>query len=151
MIDLRPATEHDLTEMVEIAINANAESRFVGEVDIEAAREYLRDFMIYDDRQIVVADNGGEIVGGVILALSKEIWAQPLCYVIKFWVLPAGRRTNASRLLVDYIFEVANDHDCLAVYSTATAELDDREQRLFVNLLKRSGFRDCGPTMKASL
>jgi len=151
VIILRTATEHDLQALVEMVEDANAESRFVGQVDIESAREYLREFIIYDDREIVVADDNGEVIGAIILAVSKEFWTQPLCYVIKFWVLPEGRRTNAARLLLDYIFEYAQDHDCLAVYSTATAELEDREQRLFVNLLKRNGFRDCGPTMKASL
>lgn len=151
MIALRTATEHDLQALVEMVEDANAESRFVGEIDIERAREYLRNFIIYDDRQIVVADDDGEVIGALILATSHEFWTRPLCYVIKFWVLPQGRRTNTARLLLDYIFEYAEDHNCAAVYATATAELEDREQKLFVNLLKRNGFKECGPTMKASL
>lgn len=151
MIVLRTATEHDLQALVEMVEDANAESRFVGDVDVENARDYLRDFIIYDDRKIVVADDEGEVIGALILALSHEFWTQPLCYVIKFWVLPEGRRTNTARLLLDYIFEYAEENNCLAVYATATAELEDREQKLFVNLLKRNGFKECGPTMKASI
>tara|TARA_R110000772_G_scaffold10899_10_gene34447 strand:+ start:55 stop:513 length:459 start_codon:yes stop_codon:yes gene_type:complete len=151
MITLREAGEHDLDAMVQIALHGTRESAFEGVVCPDRAREYLRAHIHWDEASAMLAEDNGEIVGGVLLVASHEVWEQPLCYLLKFWVLPSGRGTNTARLLMSYIHSWAKENDCSAIYATATAELDAQEQKLFENLLKRSGFVNCGPTMKARI
>lgn len=144
---LRKATFEDVPRMVAIAAEGATESAAFGTFDVPRAIEYLETFLTWDDAIIMLAVDD-EILGGIILVKSHEIWTQPLCYIVKFWLSKAGRRTRASRRLIRFAESWARRQDCIAVYATATGELSDREQKLFENMMKRSGYSDVGPTLK---
>ena len=148
MIDLRFAYEKDIDLLIEGFREAHGESAFKGEFDVEMARNYISNFlnMRYSKFRIAVQDD--EILGGVMMAASYEWCRQPLAYVVKFWVFKKGRRTRAARLLMDYVDQFAKEYDCSAIYATATAELDNREQKLFENLFHRNDFVDVGATLR---
>ena len=148
MIETRFAYDKDVDALIEGFREAHNESAFKGEFDVEMARNYISHFlnMRYSKFRIAVQDD--EILGGVMMAASYEWCRQPLAYVIKFWVFKKGRKTRAARLLMDYVDQFAKEYDCSAIYATATAELDDREQKLFENLFHRNGFVDVGATLK---
>ena len=171
---IRPATFEDVPMMLAIAAEGSAESRFAGLFDAKRTLEYLETYLAWDDAEIIVAtktvgpDNEGfdqtkeyrrytvdrrhsfveRILGGVILVRAYEMWSQPICYIVKFWIGRHGRRTSASRRLIKAVDDWAIKHDCLAIYATATGELSDREQNLFENMMTKTGYLNGGPTLK---
>ena len=148
MIELRTATESDISGILDIVEEADNESFFKGDYDRWTASYYLQNFIDDDHSVIMLATKDGEIMGAVIMAASWEFWKKPIAYVVKFWIKVAGRRTRAARLLVGYIEQFAREHECTDVYATATAELDEKEQRLFENLFYKNGFSNVGATMR---
>ena len=148
MIELRIADHSDIDAILEIIEEGNQESRFTGEYDSWTARNYLKHFLEIPDADICLAELDGELLGGVMMCASWEWCKQPLGYVVKFWVRKAGRRTQAARFLMKFIDDFAAEYQCSAVYATATAELDAREQKLFENLFYKNGFADVGATLK---
>jgi GNAT superfamily N-acetyltransferase len=149
--ELRTATEHDVEEILDITEQFMAETSYEVVYDREQARQYIRGHALAEDFDIIVAEIDGRIVGGVLLAASSEVQVQPFCYVCKFFVLPEGRRSTAARDLLGAVKTWAENHDCSHVFATATAGLDEREQRLFVNLMKRGRYDDVGPVLCLSL
>tara|TARA_R100001594_G_C4021849_1_gene259349 strand:+ start:561 stop:1031 length:471 start_codon:yes stop_codon:yes gene_type:complete len=142
-------TELDLA--VDICEAGVEETRLGVEFDRENARNWIWSYMQSAVTDVLVADVDGELVGGVMLAESHEMFTRPMCYMAKFWVLPAGRRTRAARELMRSTVAWANSRDCSHIYVTATADLDEREQRLFINLMKRTGFQEKGPVLSKQL
>ncbi len=134
--------------MLAIAAEGSAESRFAGSFDAKRTLEYLETYLAWDDAEIIVAENDGKMLGGVILVRAYEMWRQPICYIVKFWIGRHGRRTSASRRLIKAVDDWAIKHDCLAIYATATGELSDREQNLFENMMTKTGYLNVGPTLK---
>ena len=151
MIELRKATEADIDAILEIIAEGHNESAFVGNYDEWTARHYLKGFMELQHSTLMLAIDGDEILGGVMMAASYEWCLEPIAYVVKFWVRVAGRRTTAARQLMQYIDEFARSWGCTSIYATATAELDKTQQKLFENLFAKHGFADCGATLKKGL
>jgi len=151
MIELRIAQVSDLDAILEIMAEGHNESAFVGTYDAWTARHYLKSFMQLDHSELMLAVDGDEILGGVMMAASWEWCKEPIAYVVKFWVRVSARRTRASRHLMQYIDEFARSWGCSSVYATATAELNKTEQRLFENLFAKHGFANCGATLKKGL
>tara|TARA_Y100001973_G_scaffold106280_1_gene183134 strand:+ start:7749 stop:8249 length:501 start_codon:yes stop_codon:yes gene_type:complete len=157
---IRPATFDDVPMMLAIAAEGSAESRFAGSFDPQRTLEYLETYLAWDDAEIIVATEdpldipfsrqtiAGKMLGGVILVSAYEMWRQPICYIVKFWIGRHGRRTSASRRLIKAVDDWAIKHDCLAIYATATGELSDREQNLFENMMTKTGYLNVGPTLK---
>jgi len=147
-VDIREATEFDLVWMLDAAENIIDETSYDLTFNRDHARDHLRHYVSGTPGWIaLLAETESEVVGGVLMAESLEFHDTPLLYVTKFWVLPSGRRTRAARSLLEGVGNYAEERNCTHIFATATAGLDAREQRLFVNLLTRSGFRDTGPVM----
>ena len=150
-VRLREATHHEIPAMSEIASQGSNESKFVGTFSLANCVDYLTTFVEWEDATVMLAVDDDIVLGGVILVKSREVWEQPLCYLVKFWISKAGRRTPASSRIMRFIDAWAERNKCLAVYATATGELSDREQRLFENMMKKSGYSDVGPTLKTRI
>lgn len=148
MIELRLAVLDDLPALVAAAVEANGESAFVGEFSQPAAEDYYKYFIGQGGRETVIAEQDGAFLGAILLAASWEYWTRPMGYICKIWVTKAGRRTRAARDLFAYADAWSVRNDCLALYVTSTAELNAKEQRLFENLLSRSGYSPVGQTFK---
>ncbi len=144
---IRSVEDTELDAVVDICEAGVEETNLDVSFDRETARNWLWTYMQSVEADILVADMDGDLVGGVMLAESAEIFKKPMCYMAKFWVLPEGRRTSAARELLKASVAWAKERDCSHLYVTATADLDEREQRLFINLMKRAGFTDKGPVL----
>ena len=145
---IRCATKDELDLLVDIAEGINGESAHAFTFNRENARMHIWQFLASSDWDIIVAEQDGEIVGGVMLAESLEFHDDPLCYVCKFWVLPNARSTRVGVMLTEAMVDWAREHQCTDVFVTATAGLDAKNQRAFVWLMSRQGFKECGPVMK---
>jgi hypothetical protein len=90
-ITIRPPDPTELDTLVEVVAQGIEESQLDVELDYQAARDFLWLYINDGETSVLVADQDGDIVGGVMLAEAKEFFIKPLCYVCKFWVLPKGR------------------------------------------------------------
>lgn len=148
---IRSVEDTELDAVVDICEAGVEETKLDVSFDRETARNWLWTYMQSAEADILVADMDGDLVGGVMVVESNEIFTQPMCYMAKFWVLPAGRRSRAARDLMKATVDWAEERNCSHIYCTATADLDDREQRLFINLMKRTGFQEKGPVLSKGI
>lgn len=151
MIKIREAMPGDLPDLVDLARAATDESSYNIEFDQFQAAAYIQSVLWDNDFGVLLAYDGPRVVGVVQLASSLEYHTKPFCYVMKFWVLPTARRTDAARQLAEKTLDWAQVHGCSHIFVTATAEIDPREQRLFINLMRRQGFVDGGPVLHKEL
>ena len=147
---IRPAEEADLPQILSVTEQGTRESAFAGTYDRERTTDYVRTHMYWDDAAVIVAiDDNEKLVGGFIAVTGYEMWAERLCGLSKFWVLQ--RRTNTARLLVQALIDFSEDRECMSIYVSATAQLAQKEQKLFENLLTRAGFDHAGAVMKRDM
>lgn len=148
----RAATRDDLAVMLLGAREANAESTWKLTWNDDYAERYLNALIESPTTDAIVVEIEGAlrpvIAGAAFVAASYEFHDEPLCYVCKFWILPAYRRGDLSTKLTQATIDWAYDHGCSHVFTTATAGLDRVQQSLFVRLMKRHGFEDVGPVMQ---
>ena len=71
MIELRIAQVSDLDAILEIMAEGHNESAFVGTYDAWTARHYLKSFMQLEHSTLMLAVDGDEILGGVMMAASE--------------------------------------------------------------------------------
>ncbi len=148
---IRCATKDELDLLVDISESINSESSHAFTFNRENARTHIWQFLASPDWDIIVAEVDGEIVGGVMLSENMEFHDEPLCYVCKFWVLPGARSTRVGAMLAEAMVGWAREHQCTDMFVTATAGLDAKNQRAFVWLMSRQGFKECGPVLQLCL
>ena len=148
---VRLAELEDASELVERTTEANEESNYGLSYNKANAFKYLYDYIRYEDSDILVAEKDDEIIGFVMMGRSLEFHDKPFGYIGKFWVFASGRRTSAGRNLISYALKWAKDKDCSNLFVTATAELPEKEQQLFINLMKKSGLVERGPVLSLKI
>tara|TARA_A100000172_G_scaffold73867_1_gene55626 strand:- start:96 stop:554 length:459 start_codon:yes stop_codon:yes gene_type:complete len=148
---IRSIEDTELDAAVDICEAGVEETTLDVSFDRDTARNWLWTYMQSPEADILVADIDGDLVGGVMVVESNEIFTKPMCYMAKFWVLPAGRRSRAARELLKATIAWAEERDCSHLYVTATADLHEIEQRLFINLMKRAGFQEKGPVLSKGI
>lgn len=148
---VRLAELEDTSELVELTAEANKESNYGLAYNKDHAFKYLYDYIRNEDADILVAEKYDEIIGFVMMGRSFEFHDKPFGYIGKFWVFASGRRTSAGRNLMSHSLEWAKEKDCSHLFVTATAELDEKEQQLFINLMKKSGLVERGPVLSLKM
>ena len=147
---IRYATKEDIPGLLGLAERFISETSFEADYDEIAAYKYFSQFIEHMEADIIIYDEGG-ISGGAMVAFAQEAQKQPFCYIAKFFVDPDSRNLGIGRDLTEAVLAWASLHGCSHVFSTATAGLDERNQRLFVNLMKKYGFEDVGPVLCAKV
>lgn len=142
---VRQAAEADLPQLLEIARTFVEESRYGWPYSPEVAEHTWRSYLARDDMAVLVADRDGAIVGGAVLAHDRDFTLNRIGYVVKFYILPAHRRTRAAFLVCQAMCEWFDENQCWAAFATSTANIGASEA--YVKLMARYGFGDCGPTL----
>jgi len=148
---VRLAELDDTSELVERTTEANKESNYGLGYNNDNAFKYLYNYIKYEDSDILVAEKDDEIIGFVMMGKSFEFHDKPFGYISKFWVFASGRRTDAGRNLISNALKWAKEQDCSHLFVTATAELAEKEQQLFINLMKKSGLVERGPVLSLKM
>lgn len=91
------------------------------------------------------------LVGVVTCQICYEFDTRPRCYVTDLYVLPAGRGTEAARLLVEAVVREAQAHNCVAAYSANTGNFTRRANALHDNLFKKYGFKPVSQNLMLEL
>jgi len=144
---IRPATPNDIPALAAIGRAFAAESGLPGTFSESASRRTLAGAIADPDWIVLVLDERGEIAGGTILALNACYAEEPQAYVQMLYVAPAWRGTDAGRRLVAAICDAADVRNCAAVFASPNAAIGGTNERLFVNLFAKFGFRPLAPVM----
>lgn len=150
-VNIRKAVAEDLNELLYFADRSNDESSYKVKFCAKASRAFFKTHLDHPVADIYVAEYEGSIVGGVMMAYSLEFHEQPFCYVNKFWVSPMARGSDAGRQLLQAVLTWAKHYNCSHVFTTATAGLDEKNQQLFINLMKKGGMKEDGPVLFVSI
>lgn len=149
--EVRIAVEADLYPLVEIAREGTEESSYSVEFNETNTTEFFWLYIYQNEVDIAVAIIDNKVVGFVMMATSLEFHDKPFGYISKLWVAKEGRRSNAGRKLISSAIAWGKEKGCSHLFITATAELDKTEQKMFENLMKKSGFLDGGPVMSLKI
>lgn len=133
---------HDLLDMAKAFVDESGWNWTFSEESTQEKFERHIDSPLAD--VIGVFDNG-RLVGAAMVVAAQDFVAEEACFVAKFYILPAGRGTNAGRVLAQAIVEWADHMNCACIFATATAAVGG--DRAFENLLRKAGFEAAGATM----
>ncbi len=144
---VRIADLDDLHDLVHMAAYFTAESAWGVTFNAEKARAHLRLYLMTPGFDVLIAKDGGKLVGGAMVAVAHEFQKQPFGYVGKFYLMPEARSMTIANLLINAMKEWFAAYDVSHIFVTATAGLTEREQRAFILLMKRAKFKESGPVM----
>ena len=78
---IRSVEDTELDAVVDICEAGVEETKLDVSFDRETARNWLWTYMQSAEADILVADMDGDLVGGVMVVESNEIFTQPMCYM----------------------------------------------------------------------
>jgi GNAT superfamily N-acetyltransferase len=94
----------------------------------------------------------GDLLAGIaIVFFHRDYCLERLGFIDRFYVRKPWRGTAAARGLAAHAVEWFQRKACRTVFVTATAHLSANRDRQFVNLFRKFGFAECGPTMMKDL
>ena len=144
---IRRADMTDIPELIEMAETFINESGYAIEYSEDNSRNIFGLYVQQPSYDILIGKDEGNLTGGVMVVASTEFQARPFGYVSKFFVKPEHRDARTSRALMSAMMEWFAVFDVSHVFVTAIAGLSERDQRAFILLMKRAGFKEEGPVM----
>jgi GNAT superfamily N-acetyltransferase len=94
---------------------------------------------------IYMANDEGKPVAAVLVAAEADFMTEPFGYIVKFYVRPEARRSGVARELLGAATEWFKVQGTAANFATATAGIG--KDKIFVNLFKKFGYTELGPTL----
>lgn len=144
VMHLRNATHEDIPAILEMARTFVAESAYGYTFSEDGALGVISGHLADPFSAFVLAEDDG-LAGAWMATVAHEWTVEPVCYVIKFYVMPRYRGTRCSRMLAQSLVDWADAAGCRDTFATATANVGANP--MFVNLLRKYGFVPCGDTM----
>ena len=141
---VRTCDEKDLPQLCEIARTFVEESEHSFAYSPEVAEHTWRRYIADDSMAVLAVVEGDTILGGAVVAHDRPFTLNRVGYLIKFYFLPAYRRTRGPILAIEAANLWFDAHDCWAIFATAMAKIGTNET--FEKLLTRHGYERCGPT-----
>lgn len=113
--------------------------------DPEGAHAYTWQLLGNDETAIFVNYDDDVIRGFAIVHKDKEFQKEYIGFLSKFYILPTGRKTKASRELMQEVVQWFDKSNCVYSFATATANIG--QDTLFINLLKKFGYKMVGTAL----
>lgn len=142
----RTATPDDMPAMLAIAKAFTEESALPHGFDRGAANAALWRYLHAAATDVLLVTTHEVPAGGAIVAVDLDFTAQPLGYLVKFYVMPEHRGTTAGRRLIRACVDWFDARACVDCWATATAGIG--EDGPFIALLGKVGFAPVGPTLR---
>lgn len=142
---VRLATRDDIEAILIMAKFFCGESDYGMEYDEQASRDYLE--LLFEHLDEVAIFVNDDVTAATIATISQDWCKRPVCYVEKLFLMPNARGSGIARELIEQVILFAAKHNCSHVFSTATAGMGERVERMFINLFRKYGFAGCGTTI----
>lgn len=142
---IKDATEENLDQLCDMARRFVEESTLPYTFSPELTRELLWQ-AICDDENILLVDMRDGLVAGAIMGyMERDFCVEYSAYITKMYVEKEFRGIIAAKQLIS-AFEKRVENASV-VFASATAGIDERTEKLFVNLFKKSGYSVLGRIM----
>jgi GNAT superfamily N-acetyltransferase len=148
---VRCADVIDIPELLIMAEEFIEESHWDVTFDAQRSKYVLETYIRGLELEVIIARENDRLLGGIMLCESWEFQERPFGYFAKFYVRPEGRNFKVGRALMRAAIEWFAERDCSHMFISATAGLNERDQRAFTILMKRAGMLEAGPIMWAKL
>ena len=142
----RVATPEDLPVLLALAETFVAESALGYRFDPASAERAFWLHMVEPSADVLLVDGDGGVAALAIVATDDHFTAEPIGYLVKFYVMPDARGTGVGRALIDACVRWFDERTCVDAWATATAGIG--QDRAFVALLGKVGFSPVGPTLR---
>jgi len=93
----------------------------------------------------------GVFAGFGVLTLSKSFYKQTEADIEMFCIKPEFRGSGASRAIRDILIETAKANEVKLMYASCLSGMGETNEKLFINLWKKAGFKKLGTMMMGSL
>ena len=116
--------------------------------DPQKALDMIEAFMTHPLAALLVIDDGAStICAGALISLEPGFCVENFGHVGYFFVIPAYRRTRASRQLLQAIDDWMAAMGAAAVMAGGTANLSARESRQLTKLFRKAGYEVAGDAL----
>lgn len=146
-MELHIATKADIPKILPLIIDFISESGWKLKYNGKNSREFLERYIDSDECDVLFIEDGAPI-GFAIVAFDNEFHDERFGYVTKFFIAKEARGTVSGRMLAECMCRWFDHHGCTDTFATSTAMIG--EDRLFINLMGKYGFRECGATLVRS-
>lgn len=142
---IQDATQENLDQLCDMALRFVEESKLPYTFSPELTRELFWT-AINDEESILLVDMRDGLVAGAIMGyMERDFCVEYSAYITKMYVEKEFRGIIATKQLIS-AFEKRVE-GAVVVFASATAGIDDRVEKLFVNLFKKSGYSVLGRIM----
>ena len=105
--------------------------------------DLLRQLVYLPQASVLVAEEGRELVGGVVLTLRPSVRAGGFVGTVDLLMVDPGRDANrVTQALIDEVLRSARNKGCAIVEAVRPRDLDERDR------LTRGGFIDGEPLLQ---
>jgi GNAT superfamily N-acetyltransferase len=140
---IRDAIAEDLEPMCNLARRFVAETNMPLTFDYDATRALFWG-AIHDEESIFIVAVEDGIIAGVIMGyVEKDFCVEYSAYITKLYIEKEFRGLVGAKHLIAAFEEKVKGRASL-IYASATAGIDDRIEKLFVNLFQKSGYSVLG-------
>ena len=139
---IRDAIAEDLEPMCNLARRFVAESNLPLTFDYDATRKLFWEAINNEESIFIVAVEEGMIAGVIMGYMDRDFCVEYNAYITKVYVEKEFRGVVSAKHLIT-AFEAKVKKSSL-IFASATAGIDERIEKLFVNLFKKSGYSVLG-------
>lgn len=104
---------------------------------------------VSEDATIIIR-SAGKIAALGVMQLSRTFYKQIEADIAMFVVGKKYRATGISRALIDFLLRIADENQAAVIYSSCLSGIGDKNNKMYVNLWKKYGFRELGTVMVRS-
>lgn len=139
---IRDAEEKDLEQLCALAERFIAESNLPYTFNYELAHDEFW-VAIHDEGSIFLLDVQEDIVAGMVMGyMSRDFMIEYSAYMTKLYVEKHFRGIIKTKDLISAFEERVSE--AVVIFASATGGIDERIEKLFVNMFKKSGYSVLG-------
>ena len=110
------------------------------------SKRHLQNLVSSGEGDILIVYRGITPVAVATVTYDSEHQEERFGYILKFYVVPEARKSEAGRVLTRELTQWFDERQCHDSFVTSTAMIG--QNKLFENLMAKSGYRLVGGAMK---
>lgn len=141
---IRKAKVEDLPELFSIAERFTEESSLKLTFDREVANTTFFKYINGENTIFLIYEYDNLITGGIMGVVQRDFHKESSAYITKLYIEKEFRGLSISRYLLEEFEVEASKLGASMIFSSATAGMGERVEKLYSNLFKRYGYQVLG-------
>lgn len=142
---------HHVHKLCELTEEFAKETKWGFTFDYDVCSLAFFDHISSDKCVVLAVERDGDLLAAAILIATQDFCADTQGFLHKFYVRKPYRRTKAMFLLMDEVIKWFDSQECVQSFVTSTSGIDEAVICAFAKLMRKYGYRDCGPTLARGL